>query len=644
MIKENMKGNYTVDEIKFIVDKLEEIFTRRTFLEQTPYEVLIRTIISQRTRDENTDKATENLFNVYHTMEEIADAPVDDIANLGDFADQSKWYTSVSGNAKYGFSEETSVGGMPIVPGVEITNRHGLLVTYYIRAKATPESLTVHYRDRTNGDKEFYSYPINVKQGTTFKTGPYLPEEPEANGIPTHIKNGDVENSLGKTQYVSSVLATMPEISATYRYSSYECVEVVSSEDGKDLYLYYTFNNTHSFVVDFGVPLHLTTSDIAISGNWTSYTATQGKYGTVEYNGNLIGGGITYNPTEVMQGRDEIAVTLNPKNTSDDPATHFIYLYPATNVLYEENVITNPADSGWKTAGTSTITATTTQATEKLGEENLHGYDNVYKENTGFSGGTAYKATITTDPDKVLTWANKDNPLTFEFTGTGFDIISECGTNTGLILANLYKVEGGKETLKKGFLVDTYFTGDNAGIINGTEILDYQVPVVRQLGLDYGNYKVTIFGLMVNRADKSNATATSLYSLDSYSDVDYADAYLEEALWELGLEDDISLYEVSYVDESSVLNSDASMAGNYGVAVMSLNDTEADTTDQAGYVYIDGVRVYHTMQETKNEKPEGNTTTIEYLPGYVPSEYGIKYSSVYDIVEKNGTVNNEFCA
>ena len=82
MIKENMKGNYTVDEIKFIVDKLEEIFTRRTFLEQTPYEVLIRTILSQRTRDENTDKATENLFNVYHTMEEIADAPVDDIANL----------------------------------------------------------------------------------------------------------------------------------------------------------------------------------------------------------------------------------------------------------------------------------------------------------------------------------------------------------------------------------------------------------------------------------------------------------------------------------------------------------------------------------------------------------------------------------
>lgn len=82
MITEDMKGCFTVDEIKFIVDTLEEIFTRRTFLEQTPYEVLIRTILSQRTRDENTDKATENLFSVYPTMEDIAYAPVEKIAEL----------------------------------------------------------------------------------------------------------------------------------------------------------------------------------------------------------------------------------------------------------------------------------------------------------------------------------------------------------------------------------------------------------------------------------------------------------------------------------------------------------------------------------------------------------------------------------
>lgn len=82
MVTESMKGDFTVEQIKYIVDELEELFTRRTFSDQTPYQVLIRTILSQRTRDENTDKATANLFSVYHTMEEVAEAPVEKIAEL----------------------------------------------------------------------------------------------------------------------------------------------------------------------------------------------------------------------------------------------------------------------------------------------------------------------------------------------------------------------------------------------------------------------------------------------------------------------------------------------------------------------------------------------------------------------------------
>ncbi len=82
MVEKSQIGDYTTEDMYFIVDSLEEIFTRRTFEDSTPYEVLVRTILSQRTRDENTDKATENLFNVYHTMEEVADAPVEEIAKL----------------------------------------------------------------------------------------------------------------------------------------------------------------------------------------------------------------------------------------------------------------------------------------------------------------------------------------------------------------------------------------------------------------------------------------------------------------------------------------------------------------------------------------------------------------------------------
>ena len=80
MVDDKQVGDFTEDEMKYIEDELNEIFTRRTFEESTPYEVLVRTILSQRTRDENTDKATESLFSVYPTMEEVADAPVEEIA------------------------------------------------------------------------------------------------------------------------------------------------------------------------------------------------------------------------------------------------------------------------------------------------------------------------------------------------------------------------------------------------------------------------------------------------------------------------------------------------------------------------------------------------------------------------------------
>ena len=536
---------------------------------------------------------------------------VDDEANLGVFANAK--YKSISGKYEY------HVGGDPIIPGVEVYNLNGMLITYYIRAKANPDSLTVHYMDRTNGDIEFYSYPIDVNQGTTFREGANLPEIPEANGIPTHITNGDVLNSLGKTQHVSSVLATMPEISATYRYSSYECVNVVRSEDGKDLYLYYTFKNTHSFVVDFGVPLHLTTNDIKISGDWTSYTATQGKYGTVEYDGNLIGGGITYNPTKIMQGRDEIAVTLNHKNPSDEPATHFIYLYPATNVLYEENVITNPGTE-WTTVTSVFTPATdeesnniTTQSAEKLGEENLHGYDDYYSENTGFSGGSAYMATL--DASKTATEYGK--PLTFEFTGNGFDLISECGPQTGALLVRVYK-DG---VLNHGFFVDTYFTGDNTGIINSAAadingVLDYQVPAVRDINLTHGTYKVEVYGYMVKRSATSTA---SLYSVDS------AETYLEQALRDLGLDDDASLYEVSFMDENSVLNDNAvaSDVVRSGVSVQSMADEVMAATDNTQYVYVDGIRVYHTID-------------VAAEPEYTASEQDVTYYDIYDIAKKSG--------
>lgn len=484
---------------------------------------------------------------------------------------------------------------------------NAILIRVYVKAAATEDSLKVNYVDKGTGTN-FYNYNITVKKCTTFNAGFAL-----ENGA---LVNNTVVNYNDVTQTVNSNLKEMPEISSYYRFSNFTLEEVKRSTDGKEVWLYYTFNNRHDFVVDFGVPLHLDPVDIGLTGGWDTAEINlhnQCYYGIPDL---TLGQGLTYTPNKIMTGVETIAVDLSDSK-DNSKATHFIYLYPATNVLYEENVITNPGTE-WTTVTSVFTPATdekgniTTQSAEKLGEENLHGYDNYYSENTEFSGGSAYMATL--DASKTATEIGK--PLTFEFTGNGFDLISECGPQTGALLVRVYK-DG---VLNHGFFVDTYFTGDNIGIINSAAdnngVLDYQVPVVRDINLTHGTYKVEVYGYMVNRSTTSTA---SLYSVDS------AETYLEQALKDLGLDDDASLYEVSFMDENSVLNDNAvaSDVVRSGVSVQSMADEVMAATDNTQYVYVDGIRVYHTIDAAAE-------------PEYTASEQDVTYYDIYDIAKKSG--------
>jgi len=69
-------------KIRHIFKKLNEIYDIRTFRDHDPYQVLVRTILSQRTRDENTDKATDALFEVFPDIHAVADAPIEEIQKL----------------------------------------------------------------------------------------------------------------------------------------------------------------------------------------------------------------------------------------------------------------------------------------------------------------------------------------------------------------------------------------------------------------------------------------------------------------------------------------------------------------------------------------------------------------------------------
>lgn len=65
-----------------LINQLDDTFEIRTFLDHDPYKVLIRTILSQRTRDENTDQATNNLFEKYPDIYAVVDAPIEDVKKL----------------------------------------------------------------------------------------------------------------------------------------------------------------------------------------------------------------------------------------------------------------------------------------------------------------------------------------------------------------------------------------------------------------------------------------------------------------------------------------------------------------------------------------------------------------------------------
>lgn len=321
---------------------------------------------------------------------------VDDEANLGKFEDASL------------HADGYHVGGEATVPGLEITNRHAMLVTYYIRAVETEDSLIVRYVDETSSPEvEFYNYPITVKAETVFDKDINLPET-EIDGI-TSLTNGRVENSLQKYQYVSSVLSTMPEIGTAYQFGNYECTRVVRSEDGKTVTLYYKFNNNHYFVADFGLPLHVSSSDIGIqTQGWEKASAAGAQYGTTQIS---VGGGLTYTPTSVMKERERITVKLSKVNSEGktEGVDHVIYIIPASTVYYEEGFATY--DGTWN--GT-TNKGTGTQTLTKLGDgwntENGYGYDDAYKnDSTNSNATTAVTTTV-------------GSSATFQFKGTGLEL------------------------------------------------------------------------------------------------------------------------------------------------------------------------------------------------------------------------------
>lgn len=294
-----------------------------------------------------------------------------------------------------------------------------------------------------------------------------------------------------------------------------------------------------------------------------------------------------------------------------------ITFLPATNVLYEENFMTNGGTHGeWIAEGTNN-----TATVVRDNENSVYGYADAYKGFATYSNGGALKATLDLKGGKR---AYTTDAVEFSFSGTGFDIISECGTDTGLLLVALSK--GGNPF--KVYIVDTYFCGDNSiggnPIITGPGILDYQVPVVRAMNLERADYSVRILGYLTDTAGAivGPASPTPWDGGETGAEGSTRGANgidTNRILREAGLKEFIGCeVETSFMDENSVLN------GGTGIAAKnSQNRTfgkRGEETAQTADVYLDAFRVYQPLaDETK----------------YVKNEQGLAYAPVYDYVKNS---------
>ena len=428
-------------------------------------------------------------------------------------------YTSISG-AKSDYSGCT-IGGDPYVRGVEIYNKHGALITYYIRAKVKTDSLSVHYVVQNTGE-EFYKYFINVNNEAghdmAFKNGIEL-----GNPWKGELRNSEVVNAEGRTLTITADLTNLP-IDAQYRYSTYTCEKVETKKVNnvnKEVWLYYTFTSTATFVVDFGLPLKITPADVSANLNGalikTVQIAQSTKYAdlSVDENNNII-----YRLTKTIDGEDNITVRYVGTNPSTDKigeVSFTLTIIPASNVYYEDSLASFTNGSGaaenatWSTVDNNDQTTTKDggtdvyQALEELGkgERNVYGYDEQYNNSSKLSMGTAHKVTVTSA--MLANWEKNDTTSAwptaqFTFKGTGFDIISLTDNTSGAIVVDVYKgskTEGSKPV--HSYLVNNYYGYTYNQETQKWEVdkdaganAIYQIPVMKVTGLDYGEYTAVI--------------------------------------------------------------------------------------------------------------------------------------------------------
>ena len=535
----------------------------------------------------------------------------------------SKWY-----DEKTVWDETTNAGTTPMVNGKtsNITwsaKNTAKLVLIYLKPVQKKTNLNVVYWDDSIGaqiNKSDIQVAMTYNEGDpqpSFVTS--LQQKSQVNvGEFTLDDDAYVTNSSGINQTFNKDSTLRPNVDTKYQTGLYEYQKADISKDGKTLTLHYAVDNSKvqaKYVVDFGKPVNVPIGDI-LTGDAAQKTIDKmtfkAKYGDATVTRG-VDNSITFTPTSIMKMPVIVTAKITFKDGSQvSPKIAFI---PASNIMYEESFVKpEEGSSDWTKTGTA---GTSKQAKEVLGKEGIHGYDESYDTDSEFSNGSAYQAQLTIPSGKDFKETDK---TTFTFTGTGFDLISECGKNTGMLLAVVKNADGNAVT---SYLVDTYFTGDDGGIISGTGILDYQVPVVRCTGLEQGSYTVDVYGYLTSNSGAVKDAAKSAEATTEEGEV--SEQAVAAVLDDMSVKNvDASEVEATCMDDNSVL------LGGTGVAETAAKSRSARATAAtSANVYIDGVRVYNTLSENNGANK------------YTKSEQNVKYESVYDYVKNSLDVNED---
>lgn len=561
--------------------------------------------------------------------------------------DGTKWYNETEVWNK-------SSGTTPMVNGKNsnITwsaKNTGKLVLIYLEVIQKETNLNVVYWDN-HADAQINPNPIQVavEDGVTYLD----PVKGLKNVNPLQVgqivlpDNAYITNSSGVNQTFSKDLGNMSGVPSGYTSGLYEYKYAEISQDGKTLTLFYDISTTKykkEYVVDYGMPITISGLASWLGVNTDAVKLSVAKGYIAQDRQGLYGRAIidettqdtlTYEINKPLNATAVIPIYVYPTENADPKDAVLrgtVSVIPATNVYYEETVLTSGKDdangsTSWTSVGAATAS---NQALEVAGTNtHVHGFDPIYNTQTTFSRGGYMTATMAKPTTAYGALTN--DYLSFTFNGTGYDVVSECGPNTGMLWVERWL----GNQCKKITIVDTSFYGDNTFVTGGDGVLAYQIPVVRELDLTRDKYEIRIYGYSLASAgaftggqNNTNAAEASRYSLAPVADT-------------FAMEDDsfYSILAAHGIDMDEVEVEFTSMQNNSEVAVYAATakvaklDAVAEvqydsSTATTSVVYVDAFRVYQPIADESK---------------YDAVETGEKYASVYDYVKNGQTIATDY--